>query len=110
MRKRLAVAAHQLRRTWDPGRLGFATTAELPELEGLVGQEQAVRALGFGLSLRSPGYNIFVAGPSGTGKTSYTSSLVRARAACEPAAQDWVYVHNSDRPDEPLAIALPAGT
>lgn len=110
MRKRLAVAAGQLRRTWDPGRLGFATTAELPELEGLVGQEQAVRALGFGLSLRSPGYNIYVAGPAGTGKTSYTSSLVRARAAAEPAAPDWVYVHNFDRPDEPLAIALPAGT
>lgn len=110
MRTRLAVAASQLRRTWDPGRLGFATTAELPELEGLVGQEQAVRALGFGLSLRSPGYNIYVAGPAGTGKTSYTSSLVRARAAGEPPAQDWVYVHNFDRPDEPLAIALPPGT
>jgi len=110
MRKRLAVAASQLRRTWDPARLGFATTAELPELKGLVGQEEAVRALESGLSLRSPGYNVYVAGPAGTGKTSYTSSLVRARAAGEPSAQDWVYVHNFDRPDEPLAIALPAGT
>jgi len=110
MKHRLAVPPQELRRTWDPSALDFATTAELPELEGLVGQEQAVRALEFGLSIRSPGYNIYVAGPSGTGKTSYTSQLVRGRAAAEPVASDWIYVHNFERPDEPLAIALPAGT
>ncbi len=109
MKQRLAVPSEQLRRTWDASALGFGTTAELPALEGLVGQEQAVRALEFGLSIRSPGYNIYVAGPSGTGKTSYTGQLVRSRSATEPVASDWVYVFNFDRPDEPLAIALPAG-
>lgn len=110
MKEHLAVRPEQLRRTWDPGDLGFTTTAELPDLEGLVGQEQAVAALTFGLSIRSPGYNIYVAGPSGTGKTSYTSSLVGERAAGEPVPGDWIYVYNFDRPDEPLAIAMPAGS
>ncbi|MFZ5815578.1 MAG: AAA family ATPase [Bacillota bacterium] len=110
IKQRLAVPPEQLRRTWDPAALGFTTTAELPALEGLVGQEQAVEALKFGLSIRSPGYNIYVAGPSGTGKTSYTSSLVQARAVHEPVPSDWIYVYNFDRPDEPTAIALPAGT
>lgn len=110
MKERLAVPPERLRRTWDPDRLGFVTTAELPALEGLVGQEQAVAALEFGLSIRSPGYNIFVAGPAGTGKTSYTSALVRARAASEPVPNDWIYVYNFDRPDEPLAIGLPVGS
>jgi len=109
MKQRLAVPPEKLCRIWDPKALGFATTAELPTLEGLVGQEQAVEALQFGLAIRSPGYNIYVAGPAGTGKTSYTSSLVRARAAEEPVPDDWIYVYNFDGPDEPLAIALPAG-
>lgn len=109
MRDRYVVPPERLRRTWDPASLGFATTEELPELEGLVGQEQAVQALQFGLSFRSPGYNIYVAGPSGTGKTSYTTSLVRERAALEQAPSDWIYVYNFENPDEPLAIALPAG-
>lgn len=109
MKDRCEVPLDQLRRTIDSGRLGFATTEELSVLEGLVGQERAVSALHFGLGIRSPGYNIYVAGPSGTGKTSYTCALVRSHASREPMAQDWVYVHNFDRPDEPIALALAPG-
>jgi lon-related putative ATP-dependent protease len=110
VRDRLAVPAHELRRTWDPTKLGFRTTAEIPALEGLVGQERAVAALKFGLAMRSPGYNIFVAGPAGTGKTSYSCSLVGEHAARATVPDDWVYVYNFDNPDEPLALNLPHGT
>lgn len=109
MKERLAVRPEHLRRTWNPKGFAFTTTAELPAPDGLVGQEQAVAALTFGLSIRSPGYHVYVAGPAGTGKTSYTTRLVGARAAGEPVPHDWVYVYNFDRPEEPLAIALPAG-
>jgi lon-related putative ATP-dependent protease len=110
VRDRLAVPHRELRRTWDPEKLGFATTAEIPVLEGLVGQERAVAALKFGLAMRNPGYNIFVAGPAGTGKTSYSCSLVNEHAAKAPVPDDWVYVYNFDNPDEPLALSLPTGT
>lgn len=110
MKQRLALEPKQLRRSWDPADLGFLTTVELPILEGLVGQERAVAALEFGLAIRSPGYNIYVAGPAGTGKTSYSSSLVRAFATKAACPSDWVYVHNFERPDEPLALALPTGS
>ena len=109
MQDRFAVPLHQLRRNWDPEAFAFATTDPVPELDGLIGQERAVSALHFGLSLRSPGYHIFVAGPSGTGKTSYSRSVVEAHAAPQPSPQDWVYVHNFDRPDEPIALALAPG-
>ncbi|WP_264842130.1 Lon protease family protein [Caldinitratiruptor microaerophilus] len=109
MRERLALAPEDLRRTWDPAELGFATTAELPELTGLVGQARAVKALEFGLAIKMPGYNIYVAGPPGTGKTSYTRSLVARRAEAEPPADDWVYVCNFDQPDQPQALRLPPG-
>jgi lon-related putative ATP-dependent protease len=106
----VAVPAHRLRRHWDPVKLGFATTAELQELEGLVGQERAVSALAFGLSIRSPGYNMFVAGPAGTGKTSYSGKLVTEQAQKAATPNDWVYVYHFDHPDEPMALSLPAGT
>lgn len=110
MREIEPLPADRLRRIWDPATLGFKTTEELPELEGLVGQERAVAALTFGLSITSPGYNIYVAGPPGTGKSSYTVALARTHAAHQPVPSDWVYVHNFDRPDEPLALELPPGT
>jgi lon-related putative ATP-dependent protease len=109
VKERVRVDPDQLRRTWDPRLLGFASTGEIPELEGLVGQERAVEAMRFGLAIASPGYNIYVAGPSGTGKTNYTCSLVKSHAATRDVPDDWVYVHNFDRPDEPIALALPAG-
>lgn len=110
MKERVAVPVAKLRRTWDPAKLGFQSTAEVAELEGLVGQERAVAALKFGLAMRSPGYNIYVAGPAGTGKTSYSCKLVSAQALGEAVPADWVYVYNFDLPDEPIALALPAGT
>jgi predicted ATP-dependent protease len=109
VKERLAVPAHRLRRHWDPTKLGFATTDELPALEGLVGQERAVAALRFGLGMRSPGYNMFVAGPAGTGKTSYSCRLVSEHARAGATPEDWVYVYNFDHPDEPMALALPPG-
>lgn len=109
MKERYAVPLEQLRRVWNPDELGFSSTAEIPALEGLVGQERAVASLQFGLSMCAPGYNIYVAGPSGTGKTSYTTALVRSHATTRKVPNDWVYVHNFDRPDEPSALSFPPG-
>lgn len=109
MKERCRVPVAQLRRVWNPGQIGIETTEDAPGLDGLVGQERAVAALNFGLGMRSHGYNIFVAGPAGTGKTSYTCSVTNAHAASMPVASDWVYVHNFDRPDEPFALELPPG-
>jgi lon-related putative ATP-dependent protease len=109
LKTRLSLAPEQLRRTWPHNGLGFETTAQIPPLEGLVGQERAVEALRFGLGMTAPGYNLYVAGPSGTGKTSYTCALVHARAQTRSVPDDWVYVYNFDQPDEPIALPLPPG-
>ena len=66
--KKLPVA--KLRRTADIGSLGFRTTKSLPKLEALVGQERAVHAVSFGLSVQSKGYNIFMVGEPGSGRTT----------------------------------------
>ncbi|MGE5675878.1 MAG: AAA family ATPase [Mycobacterium leprae] len=109
MKELLRLQPEELCRKWDASQLRFSTTQELSDLEGLVGQERAAGALQFGIAMRGPGHGVYVSGPAGTGRTSYTTLLARSHAAGQPAPQDWVYVYNFDRPDEPLALALPAG-
>jgi predicted ATP-dependent protease len=109
LRAQREVSAAQVRWTCDPTVLPFATTADLPADDSIVGQARAVRALDFGLMVPQPGYNVFVTGPPGTGRTTYAHNKVNAVAAARPAPSDWIYVHNFQQPDQPMAIALPPG-
>ena len=100
----------ELRMTCKPEEITFKSTAEVPPLEGLIGQERAVQATEFGLRIKRPGYNIFMTGLTGTGKSSYAQSIIKKLSAGEPVPDDWVYVHNFEHPGEPLAMNLRAGT
>ena len=90
--------------------LGFQTTEELEPLDGIIGQERAVSAMEFGLTIKREGYNIFVAGLTGTGRSSYTRSIAKKIAETEKTPEDWCYVYNFRNPDRPIAINLPSGT
>ena len=98
-----------LRRRTDAGALGFETTDELDCLKQLIGQDRAVRAVSFGLSVNSKGYNLFVVGDPGSGRTTYTLEEMHKKASKMPAPNDWIYVYNFDEAGEPLAIRMPAG-
>lgn len=87
----------------------FETTAEVPPLEGIIGQDRAANALAFGLRMTDEGYNIYLMGLTGTGRNSYTKSIVTERAKEQPTPSDWCYVYDFDHPDSPLAIAFPPG-
>lgn len=99
----------KLRRSADIESFGFKTTKGLDKLDGLIGQERAVHAVNFGLSVKSRGYNIFMVGEPGTGRTSYAMQELTRMAKTMPAPDDWVYVYNFDDAGVPLAINLPAG-
>lgn len=103
------LAFPKLRRMADIEALGFKTTKSLEKLEGLVGQERAVHAVNFGLSVKSKGYNIFMVGEPGSGRTTYAMEELKRAAAAMPAPDDWVYAYNFDESGIPLAISLPAG-
>ncbi|MEG2183414.1 MAG: ATP-binding protein [Cloacibacillus sp.] len=103
------LTAEQVRRSADLEALGFKTTKGLEKLAGLVGQERAVRSVNFGLSVQSKGYNIFIVGEPGCGRTAYAMEELKTAAAKMPAPDDWVYVYNFSDPGVPLAINLPAG-
>jgi len=104
----LAVAPEQLRRRVDPTQLPL-TTADMPPLEGTIGQPRAVDAVAFGLEINSPGYNLFVAGPAGSGRERTVLDFLRRFAPTRPAPSDWIYIYNFDQPDQPNAIRMPHG-
>lgn len=105
----LQVAPDRLRRCCGPADLRFQTTAEVPEFHGVIGQERALQALEFGLTVEAPGYHIFVAGHPGTGRTSTARVLVQRRAVAQPVPPDWCYAFNFDDPDQPVALQFPPG-
>ncbi len=98
-----------LRRTEDPSQFHFASTAELEPLLEVIGQPRAVAAVEFGVSIPSPGYNMFALGPSGTGRTTTIRKFLEREAASRPVPDDWVYVYNFQEPRRPRAIRLPPG-
>ncbi|RMG69931.1 MAG: ATP-dependent protease [Nitrospirae bacterium] len=93
----------------DPSIFSFKSTEELPPFEGTIGQDRALSAIDFGLNLQSKGFNIFVLGESGTGKTSTIKTLIKRKAEGEAVPPDWCYVYNFKDPDIPLAISLEPG-
>lgn len=99
----------ELYRCCDPNIFTFNTTDDLPAFTGTIGQERALSALDFGLSLDSSGFNIFVLGEHGTGKMTTIKSIIAQKALNEPVPQDWCYVYNFKDPDVPLAISFEHG-
>lgn len=99
----------QLRWFCDPAQLPFNTTEDVQPLDGTIGQDRAVRALTFGLEMRANGFNLFVAGPRGTGRSSTVDAYVRRVAQSQAAPEDWCYVHNFKDAACPTALRLPSG-
>lgn len=104
--------------TWrcDPSLLPFSCTADMTPLEDFVGQERAMRAIEFGLGINKPGFNIFVTGLTGTGKTTIIKAFLKKVTAVKtppeedpPFPEDWCYVHNFSDSDRPHAINIRRG-
>ncbi len=109
------VPVENLRWRCDPKLFDFECTKELAPLREFIGQERAIRAVEFGLDISNGGYNIYVAGLTGTGKTSivkyYIEQLIKQRQARGEKfkLEDWCYLYNFQEPDFPLIVDLPQG-
>ena len=109
LKKYNELKAEQLRHICDPALFNFKSTADLPSLKEIIGQERAIRATSFGIDIESPGYHIFALGPAGTGKTAMIKDLLKRKSGNRPAPDDWCYVNNFEDGDKPLVLRLPAG-
>ena len=100
----------ELKSKCNPNIFNFETTADITDNDLVYGQERGIKALEFGLSIQSKGYNLYVEGPAGVGKTMYTKRYVKELAVNKKVPDDWCYIYNFDAPNEPIAVSLPAGT
>lgn len=103
------LSPEQLTSHCDESCLSFKTTEEVQPLDGIMGQDRAIEALEFGLSMKRRGYNIFVGGNWGTGRNSYVRLLTEKAAAERPIPKDWVYANNFKNFRNPLAIGFEPG-
>lgn len=87
----------------------FKTTAEIKSSHEFIAQKRAVRAIDVGLGIRRPGYNIYVAGYQGTGKTSVIRAFLEKWSKDAKTPSDWVYVYNFQQMESPDALELPSG-
>lgn len=109
MEKFRELTPEELNNKFDYKDFNFETTAELEPLDGIIGQGRAAAAMEFGLAIKRSSYNIYVSGLTGTGRSSYTKSIVSKIAINEKTPDDWCYVYNFKNPDKPICINLPAG-
>ncbi|MFO0868033.1 MAG: ATP-binding protein [Pirellulales bacterium] len=99
----------QLRWVCDTHDWEFTTSDDLPDLHDLLGQDRAVSALDFGISIRREGYHLYVMGPAGVGKKTAVMQALASRSPGQSTPSDWIYVNNFDDARKPRALPLPAG-
>jgi len=87
----------------------FESTAECAACEDIIGQEKALKSLETGLNIKSRGYNIFITGLVGTGRTTTIKKFLEKIRLGQPVPDDLLYVNNFKKPEEPILLALPAG-
>ena len=103
------VPLEKLRWRCDPESFPFNTTADLPPLDGIIGQERAQKALALGVEIARAGYNIYVCGMPGTGRLSAVRQLLATRQDSATSPPDLCYVFAFKHPERPRLLTLQAG-
>ncbi len=109
MKNKNELSYHDLKMTCNTNLFKFDTTQELDPIQSGIGQERGIKALEFGLQVDVKGYNLYLEGPSGVGKTMYTKNYLDKIASKKKIPSDWCYIYNFDNPNEPIAVELAAG-
>ena len=109
MKNQYELSYKNLKSTCNPNLFKFETTENLEPISTGIGQDRGIKALEFGLNVDINGYNLYIEGPSGVGKTMYTKHYLDSISKKKKIPQDWCYIYNFDNPNEPIAVSLPAG-
>ena len=109
MKKRNELSYKELKMICNPQLFSFETTEELQPITSGIGQDRGIKALEFGINVDIKGYNLYLEGPTGVGKTMYTKNYLDKISKKKKTPSDWCYVYNFDDPNEPVAIPLNAG-
>ena len=110
MTQEFLVPPEALTRTCDLSIFPIKTTADLEPLDSVIGQKRAVGAIDLGLNMNSPGYNIFVTGFEGTGKSTIVRDILARHARQMDTPPDLCLVHNFNDEYCPMALEMKSGT
>jgi lon-related putative ATP-dependent protease len=92
-----------------PDKIPFASSEDCQSCEGIIGQDRAIRSIQTGLHVKCLGYNIFITGLVGTGRTTTIKQLLEQLEKEDKTPDDILFVNNFKVPDEPTLITLPSG-
>ena len=109
MKNKNELSYKDLKMSCNPDIFKFDTTADLEPIQEGIGQDRGIKALEFGLQVDVKGYNLYLEGPSGVGKTMYTKNYLQKIASKRKTPSDWCYIYNFENPNQPIAVELPAG-
>ncbi|MBD3226377.1 MAG: AAA family ATPase [Caldithrix sp.] len=109
MFKNCVVPADKLQKRAKLKNIDFKTTKDIDPLATVIGQDRAVSSINFALEIGDAGYNLFVTGSYGTGRTTIVRDLLQRMAANRPVPNDWAFVYNFQDADYPKALQLPPG-
>ena len=109
MKKNNELSYKDLKMICNPDLFQFETTDELEPINTGIGQDRGIKALEFGINVDIKGYNLYLEGPSGVGKTMYTKNYLDKICKKKKTPNDWCYIYNFDDPNEPVAVSLAAG-
>ena len=109
MKKVKELKATSLKNSFDEDTLKFETTEEVEPFNGIIGQERALEAIKSAMQIPQKGFNLYISGTLGIGKTSYALSVVNSLSEKMPVPKDYCYINNFENPNEPVAVSLEAG-
>ncbi|NWF76432.1 MAG: AAA family ATPase [Nitrospirae bacterium] len=113
--EKYSVPAEKLRWICPENMLQFACTEDIQPLRDFIGQDRAIDAIKFGLSLERAGYNLFLTGLTGTGKATTVKEMLKRfliekkEKGTKYHSYDWCYVYNFSDPDQPKILKLLQG-
>lgn len=99
----------ELRWKCNPKSLDFDSTNEIEPIESIIGQDRALKAIRLGVDMKSPGYNIYISGLSGSGKITTVKKMLERISNKTPELYDYAYVNNFKDPDKPLLLKFSKG-
>ena len=112
MKKYNPLPASKLSVSLSPSRLKFSHTgsARTKDLDSRKCQQRAFEALELALTINRSGYNIYLSGEKGLGRTRFVKDFLAPRSVSMKTPGDLIYLNNFQDPDQPVIIRMPPGT
>lgn len=109
-----ALDASRLRTVLEPNKIPWDSSDKIPIGASAMGigisfQPRVKHSLDISLQIDATGYNIYLSGDTGLGRTNMLLAYLKPRAKKKAVPPDLIYVFNFKNHDKPLSFKIPAG-